>query len=229
MRGFIFVVLFLSLCTSGMAEFRIWTDKNGDHLEAEFVCISAGKIVLQDRNNRKYRLLPESLSEKDRKYAALLVPPRLDLNVSKSKDTRSIGYDSEEEMLICKVTVKKTSSQPYPGDLTAELMVIGKELQSGDYIVLAKAKETFRLGKSGDFYELSSERIRLQKYEGYYHESGTEYSGFLTVVRDPEGRVIAIKASRDTFEKKAEELLKIPVRRRFDKNCRELKSSNRFY
>jgi len=219
------------VCCSVYAEMRLWEDKKGNYLEAEFVCETAGKIMLKGADGKEYKLSLSALSSKDQKFLESLLPPKLDINFTKSKDTRSRSYSSKDEMLQCEVTIKKATTRPYSGELSAEMVVVGKEYRTDYFVVLDKASTTFKLTKeTGEIHAFKSSRVHLHVYDSSSSgKHGTEYHGFLVVVSDSHGNVIDIKASRDSFKENSDKLLKISVGSKFDKDCCPISSSRRFY
>jgi len=190
------------------AEFRIWTDKTGYALEAEFVTETGGQMVFRDREGRKYKINPEQLSEEDQRYLQTLLPPVLDINVSKKTSSSTRG-SSKQGFIQCVVRIKKTNTRPYTGRLKAYLLVIGRQHKSDRYIVLNRAKKEFTLTRENKGQcEFKSGRIRIN-FDAY-GKVLTEYSGYVVVVKDSHDNVIALKSSRPSFEKLAASLLAKP-------------------
>lgn len=203
----------MGLALPAAAEYRIWSDKTGYAVEAEFVCETGGQMVFRDREGKEYKINPESLSDEDQLYLQSLLPPVLYINVNKLQETRSRG-EAREGTVECVVTIKKTSTRPYTGRLTAQLVVIGQDRRSDTYIILSRAKGDFELNRANqEQYEFKSNRVRV----GFdmHRKVSTEYSGYVLVVKDNHGKVVARDASRSVFEKVAEQLLKMPLHYRF--------------
>lgn len=64
-------ILFVS-ALSTFAEFRQWTDRSGNRIEAEFVGKFGKQVMLKDRKGKIYKFNPEKLSDADLLY---LNPP----------------------------------------------------------------------------------------------------------------------------------------------------------
>lgn len=75
-------------CVSVQAEMRIWQDKKGNTIEAEFVTISAGKVVLRTSEGEQLKINPAGLSAADQAYLKRSIPPRIDISFSKKQDRR---------------------------------------------------------------------------------------------------------------------------------------------
>lgn len=70
MRSF-FTVLFCFSCVSALAEIRLWEDKKGHVLEAEFICEISGKVGLRDRGDLKVTLFMIGEDGREGEYVML--------------------------------------------------------------------------------------------------------------------------------------------------------------
>lgn len=74
--GFVCAILSVTvLVLSATAEYRIWTDKKGNEIEAEFIREFGGKLTLRDRKGRVFKVDPKGLSEADHLYLNPPPPP----------------------------------------------------------------------------------------------------------------------------------------------------------
>ena len=96
MKKSVLFIIMAGLAISVSAEFRIWTDKKGNTLEAELAGTEGKKIVLRKQDGKTVTLSPLSLSDDDKEYLHgkvsadlfdpsvdgldLEKPPRLDLS-----------------------------------------------------------------------------------------------------------------------------------------------------
>ena len=205
MRHSLVISIMLAMCLYASAEYRIWSDKTGYAVEAEFVCESGGQMVFRDREGKEYKIDPESLSEEDQHYLQSLMPPTLDINVNKLQETRQRG-ERREGIVQCIARIKKTSTRPYTGRLTAHMLVIGRDRRTDAYMILSKAKGEFELSRANkEQYVFKSNRVHI----GFsmHTKSSREYAGYLVVVKDSRGEVVAVKTNRKSFEKIAKKLL----------------------
>ncbi len=62
------------ICGATLAEMRLWEDKKGNVLEAEYKCEVSGKVVLRDRKGKNHTLSISSLSNKDQQYLQTKLP-----------------------------------------------------------------------------------------------------------------------------------------------------------
>ena len=163
------LLLFLSQITFG--EFRIWTDRSGHTLEAEFVSESAGKIVIKNKEGICLKVPKEKLSDADQKYLESAIPPEIDIAFSKNQDRFYDGYMVD---MTCKIVVKKISQSKYTGTLTAVLIIIGRDQRFKIYNILEKAKSDFTFEESDEFI-LQTKSFRM--YQDDSISSGTIYTG----------------------------------------------------
>ena len=207
------LLLFLSQITFG--EFRVWTDRSGHTLEAEFVSESAGKIVIKNKEGICLKVPKEKLSDADQKYLESAIPPEIDIAFSKNQDRFYDGYMVD---MTCKIVVKKISQSKYTGTLTAVLIIIGRDQRFKIYNILEKAKNDFDFKESDEFV-LQTKIFRM--YQDDSISSGTIYTGYLALVMDEKGVVIAEKSNRKEFIKSKEKLVLLKkgskMDRKFDK------------
>lgn len=206
------------------AEYTIWTDANGRSIEAEHVKTINDKVLLRMSDGRELTVSLNSLSESDVQRAMVLQPPKLDIKVSaknsrSNQSLREYGWASrhqiQEESICVNVELAKSGSTPYTALLKAELYVIG-ERDSG-FIILDRTLSDFTYqGNDSKTHSFSSSKVELVKMEGGKH--GAEYDGYLLVVKDISGNVIATKASKREYESRADAILLLDRGAKVDEN-----------
>lgn len=202
----------LSACVVSVgAEMRLWTDSEGDTIEAEHVRTLGDSVVLRQKDDAEIKVSLDALSERDRKYALLLAPVRIDITVSPKTNRKNKGYGAghgggfqvQEESIVAEVGIRKSSSAPYEAPLVAEICLIGKAEQHDGYIVLDHGTSKFRFSADNkNEHAFSSGIINLTQFEGGV-QKGVEYEGYLVVVKNLEGEVISFKCNKLEFEKNA--------------------------
>lgn len=202
-------ILITAVLGSALAELRVWTDLNGQTIEAEHVRTLSDQVVLKQSDGTEIRVSLDTLSERDRKYAILQTPPRINISVSIDNDRTNTGYGNrrsiqvQEESISVKATFRKSSSSPYEAPLRAELYLIGSPEQKDGYVILDKRAEHFSFStENKNQHVFESRDIKLKQLE-VGREIGIEYKGYLVAVRDKTGEVISLKCSKLTFEKNA--------------------------
>jgi hypothetical protein len=191
----------LSLCSWALADFRIWEDVKGTRYKAEFIQELFGKISLRDENGKEFRLAMEELSELDQKYLRVKVAPEIEINFSKKSSMQprpkeANNVDQSVVMIVTgEVTLKKVSTRPYTSRLYAELYLIGKDIQDGNYLLLSKTESNFLFKElGGDVHTFVSEPVKPRLFnEIGGARRGENYEGYLIVVRDFEDKIVAVK------------------------------------
>lgn len=214
-------VFMLLLIRPAVAEYRLWTDKEGKTIEGELVKVVGSTVIIQPREGDELRIRTTSLSETDLEYIELATPPRMEITVSKVKedeDYRARFRRVEEETVQVSVNIRKSSSRPYSGKLMAILIVIAKNTHTDDYMVAGRIMSPFTFtSENKNVHEFSSDEIRLAHSEAG-GDFGGEYGGYLVAVIGPDRKMISAKGSRKLFEQIAEDLVKSKKGAIFDKN-----------
>lgn len=195
---FVHLILLTCIALSVRAEYRIWESAAGDIWEGEFITMNGQLVVIRDQTGKKNTFDPAKLSEADREYLEKVIPPSLNLDVSRSGDSVSSG----SEVVTCSATIKKANTQKYKGELTAVLVMLAEELRTGAYSKAGSSTEfKFTLPeKHGVPVEFESSPYKFQKRS---NNSGRVYSGYILVVWDRFGNPVAVKSNRDSFLEKA--------------------------
>ncbi|VGO14284.1 hypothetical protein PDESU_02843 [Pontiella desulfatans] len=221
--SFLLIGLLLA-CSAAFAEPRVWTLKNGKTLEAEFVSMIGGKVSLKTDRGKVIKVPEEDMSAEDITYIELSSPPDLDLSASRTTKQR-VFADSLSELPSAMyndftAVVKQKSTRPYNHELTLEFFVVGEEKAGDKFILLDYKKENFRLSDgSRSVFELPSKTIELIEFEMNGQLRGELYEGYMLVVTDSRGEVIAHRAKNEDWFTHIENLRKLPVGKMFDDNC----------
>lgn len=231
-RPLLALVVVFGLCTSALAEMRTWTFKNGQTLEAEYVGDFFNKIKLQSADGQEFTIPMEEfdLSDADKEYLELEHPPVFKLEFRKSVQRKNYsmirGLEDRppDQLASFGAKVKQTSSGNYGYPLTVDFYALGDEIKGDRYILLDHATSSFVPSQAEKrTYEFYSKRIvRLtDQWNGsqYFSRRGEQYSGFLIVVRDKRGKVIAIDGSNDWAVEHFENLEKLKIGNYMNKEC----------
>jgi len=213
---------------------RTWILANGRTLEAEFVNVFGGKLVLRNAAGKTCKIPLGKLSAEDREYAELALPPTLDINFLNTFNTvRFEGgfYDVEnwrrppEQRGHYGVQIKQTSPGDYDHELKVEMFVVGQQRSRSNarHILLDHQETTFNPAREPHrFYEFRSDHeVVLQNYsiEYYGTDHGEKYTGHLVVVTDERGEVVAVKSSTKWLQNNLENLQRLSVGNYMDKSC----------
>ena len=213
---------------------RTWCLADGRTLEAEFVNVFGGKLVLKNAAGKTCKVPMRKLSAEDREYAELAHPPTLDINFLNTFTTvRFEGgfYDvtawarPPEQRGHYGFQIKQTSPGEYNHKLHVEMFVVGQQRSRSNarYILLDHQETDFNPAKEPQrFYEFRSGReVVLQNYsiEYYGTDHGEKYIGHLIVVTDERGEVVAVESSKKWLLENMENLRKLSVGNYMDKTC----------
>jgi len=207
---------------------RVWTLTTGKTIEAEFITLMGGNVILKSRRGKQLKLPGNEFSETDQEYIELKTPPKLDLNFAKTSKQRLypdilwVGDDGIPTVLQYnfKAMIKQKSPRPYSHELKAEFFVIGQEIDGENRILLDYQKASFHLNDgSRSEFEIAGNMVELEDYVIQGFRRGEQYKGFLIVVTDALGKVVAYKTSSENLFENLENLRTVPVGKYFDNEC----------
>ena len=197
MRKLLTGCVILFLCNGAFADYRIWLDRDGNEIEAEFVRELFDKVTLRKKDGSEVRMAVDEFSELDQKFLRVKVPPQIDVEVKHSDWIweEPAGGDGRDNPITChKVTVRveKKSKRPYTSRLYAEIYFIAEEVPEGDNMILAWEEEfdfIFPEGSRSSSYIFKTKEFRTATDSLYENArtSGETYAGYILVVRDVEG------------------------------------------
>lgn len=222
-------VLLLTLCsTSVLAGYRTWRDKKGNSINAELINTFGGKIVLQDKNGKIYKLDPTKLSEADQLYLNP-PPPKYKIVLSKSskqKSPQNLNHDAEERTTIVEYSfalkVQFLTDDPKPEGLGGVLFVMGRDAQ-GQKVVIDKAEGTIESleSDSGQLKGKGFESKITRNKEGK-HIQGIRYDGYLIMLLASDGTILQKQASDGFLTSDPEKTLMLEIGDRFNQKLEKL-------
>jgi len=197
-------LLLVGLVVGASAESRTWSDKKGNELEAEFICMRIGKAVLKGNGGKEYAPEFDDLSEKDQLYIQSILPPEIDIAFSKTQDRRSGSYWMSMQG---EVTLEKTSFRmPYNDELHAIFYMFGEDDYLHEYVILDRTESKFNF-RDSDTHQIRGNFFRMHDVNSGNH--GVEYKGFLVVVFDKDNQIVALKCNRKQFVRHFEDFIKL--------------------
>jgi hypothetical protein len=188
------------------AEQRVWTLADGTTFEAELVKIFAVEVAFKNSRGKIKKIPLELFSPESRTLIELEHPPTLAFEVIKDRDTKVFpsGYSDltqrpREERNHYGIRIKQTSTGNYNHELFLELFIIGRERLGNKFILFDHQTASFFLNKENDKeFELRDGReVVLRNYTVMNDPRGEKYYGYLVIVRDVRGEVIAKNNSHD--------------------------------
>jgi hypothetical protein len=131
-------------------------------------------------------------------------PLRVDVDVSTKRSKRNIGAGRDGEAKVenvqIKVKIRKSSGQPWTDPITAELYVIGKEIHTGNYVIIDVKKGSGVFDKEKDnAFEYTSPMYPIGRTSGNINVGGS-YETYLVVITDHEGKIIQTRSGRSIKE-----------------------------
>ncbi|VGO15339.1 hypothetical protein PDESU_03922 [Pontiella desulfatans] len=209
---------------------RIWTSTDGKTMEAEFVTIIGDKAVLRTPKGKQIKYDLVKMSQDDRTYMSLAMPPNFSLDFSKKstqlerpEESPYIANERPLQMFgyTFGVKMKQTGAGSYNHPLKVEYFAIGEEEDGDNWVLLERNSATFTPSKEnkGNF-EFYGEQVKLQiqAIRDSAPMRGTKYGGFIITVTDERGKIIQYKASHEFLYELKDKLKKLPVGKHFDKN-----------
>jgi len=157
-KSFLAAAILAAICGQARAELRVWKDSSGKTIEAEHVRTLDDKVILKLEDGSEIRVSLDTLSERDRRYAILQKPPRIEITVSAKVDRENKGYSRnigggfqvQSETVQATVNIRKSSPSPYEAPLKSELYLIGKTERDDQYRILEKSSSKFRFTTEND-------------------------------------------------------------------------------
>jgi len=210
---------------SGWAEYRIWTGVNGSSVEAEFVKQIPDSVYLKTRNGKTKKIPIKKLSETDQKYIEQHQLPKLKLavhpNLDRTNKAKRRRRQIKKESFSFEIRIEKTSSIPYTLPLTGELFVIGQIDNSDSFVILQNQSISFSFKGKEREKKFEAARVKLN-----HTKKGRkpEYYGYIVVIRDELGNLVAVKTNRAIFEKNIAFFKGIKTGRKFDNKFNKIQT-----
>ena len=131
--------------------------------------------------------------------------------------------------------IKQTSAGYYSHELPAEIFAVGQQrtILEKQYLLLDRQETSFTLSKGNQrshVFKTKREAL-LTNFEVYEQPRGKKYFGYLAVVRESRGEIIAMKASSDWLFEGLPGLTQMGKGWFFDRTCKRVHPTGpkRFY
>lgn len=218
MKKTIIMLLFMASCVafgeSDSGTFRVWTDRDGSTVKAAYVRTEVESVILRREDGSEFKVSMKSLSQPDVDFVRLQTPPRIEINMEPSVDSYTVGYlgnagydyTVKYQVVEPSVLLRKTSTEPYEAPLEMEVILLGRIREVDRYIIIDNSVVSFAF-KGKQSYEVSyvGYPVDLRQISGSW-KSGVEYEGYLVIIRDSRGKLVAVKGSKNALEQNAAEL-----------------------
>lgn len=208
---------------------RVWEEKSGLQIKAEFVREIFGEIELRRPDGSLYSIPWENLSALDAEYVRTVIPPEVQLTVRKNekakvRNEKFVRAGDSMTTITIDVTVRKKSREPYNGVLRAEVYIVGQEVATDDYRLLGKStSKVLFTDENRGLYSFSTS-ADSHVYEEYneIETRGAEYAGYLVVVVDSAGNKLAVEKNLSWLEDDdVDKLRRFYIGAFFDETCRK--------
>ncbi len=218
MKKSIVAIAIVALVTAAWAELRIWTGKNGQTIEAEYVRDASGKVWLKPVTGKTKVVPINALCEEDQNYILKKKLPKIEIEVDDDIKRSTVGADIDNVAaeMKCSVTITKTSRNPYPVDYEVSFYVLAMHIRYKEYFIADKIVETFSLDeKSKKSVTFTGKQLNFE----YDPDPpwGTRYEGYAVVVKTTEGAMLATKG-KDKFVERVHLFKDAKVGTRFTRN-----------
>jgi hypothetical protein len=215
---------------SGM---RTWMLNDGRTIRAEMSDAVSfdDNVPLIDAAGALLKVPYSRLSPADREFIDISRVPELDIDILKS--LRQVQFSSKvatyshlvrdpEIRASFGVRVKQVGSGSYDHQLTAEIFAIGRQIYADRYLLIARDSVSFKLTRDNDrrFEYMSSQVYPLRDiYIGDYARRGEKYYGYIILVTDELGRLVAHEESSEWLIENVDNLRKLKVGNYLDQEC----------
>jgi len=207
---------------------KTWTGTDGKTMEARFITVIGDKAVLEDPRRRQNKIPLDRLSDEDRKFIELAMPPKFNIDFSKQSNQRLIkesphisGNPPKVLDYVFSAKLAQTSAGEYNHGLKVEFFAIGEETNGDNFIMLDRQQSNFtptkENGRSHAFRGGKITLVQTVAYDGRGEIRGLKYGGYLIVVTDERGQIIDHGTSNKWLLGILDQLRTLSIRAHFDK------------
>lgn len=200
------VLICLGRALLASADMRVWTDQNGQPFAGEFDQSAFSKVMIRDSEGVVRSIPMNQMSAADLEYVFYHVPPKLEITVRR-KDRELPKYEWSSDtfdttLYTFTARLKKISQLEYKGSLFTEFFIVGEDRvrRSEDHFVLMQySRLPFSFSnENAEEPELTLRDVRFYRYDATTEvqdavDRGKDYVGYLIIVSDMDGRMIAYK------------------------------------
>lgn len=210
------------------AEPQVWTLVDGTDFEAELVSVYPTVAVFKTDRGKILKIPLERFSKEERTHIELEKPPKLSIDLIKDRNSMTFvagmaSHTTRPPEVHCHygIRIKQTSPGNYNHELQVEYFVIGVERLGDRFILLDRQKTPFFLTKTNKrkFESRSAHTVRLRNFTVFKSVRGERYYGFLAIVKDVRGEIIAVRSSHDWILENLENLTERYVNNYMDDTC----------
>ena len=244
------ILAHLTALGTAQAEIRAFTDTMGRTLRGELVGVTGDFVTIKrEADGQSFTVKASGFSSADINYfkehgmtaTAVSLPSvasagagtpmgsaplRLNVAVYPKKSERSRGnmVNDKIQKTNYKIEVKNSETQRSLEKAHGTLISFGRVLKTPDESQII-GKEEFDTGaiKALGSFTYESQKAVHSAYDSWDQNWGVRYTGYLFVLKDPDGKVLQVSGSSETLAKHSEELLKLGLWDQFDKSYKKTK------
>ncbi len=208
MKSWVWAMLCGLLACEAVAEYRTWTDRSGNLIEAELVKKFGTQVVLRDKKGSILKVDVAKLSEEDRLY---LDPPtpetkRYKIGFARTSSQTPVSDGKAQLTQRFALVVEFLTYDALDQGLKGAFLAIGAD-GKGNYVVLDKAEgplEMVERYKGELCVQEITHRMDGEKPGGIIQ--GVRYAGHLVVLYAPDGSVLEQQQTHGFLENHARAL-----------------------
>ena len=205
------IFVFGVLQGSALADFRVWSSKDGgSNVEAKYIQMAGSKVVLEKKDGNRIMVSPSKLSAADQEYLAGVVPPQLKIKVDKDVDDEkldeyagySVGWVRKRQDITISADIRKTNKDKCTQEFKAHLYIIAESPKGNIRRVLEHQKESISFVDRTNAELSASASCEFYERSGFYTDGneGWKFEGYLIVIEDQNGQIIASDTNKSTYE-----------------------------
>lgn len=217
-------IVFLVLCAGvfvSLSQARVWTSNKGDTIDAEYVKMFGNKVVLKTNEGKTLKVPVAGLCVDDRKYLASIIPPKIDIGVNvdidSNTETSGSSYERKSETVKCVVELKKTNPEPCSRKFTAQIYVFARKEKSDMRWLISHAEHSNGFIDE-NIVQFHSPSALVEYSKSSSGNRGFRYEGYLVVVEDDQGQVVAMESNKEKYETNWSKIKNTRKGSRFDRD-----------
>jgi hypothetical protein len=215
MKSKFFSILLLSALVTvanmnlATAELRDFTDPNGNTITAEIIAAAGSTVTMKRSDGRSFTTKISVFSEVDQKFIKEWQTkeqsnrtPRVSINVDSGKSSREdeADYDDMRQTFEFKVQITNTERDFDIAGAKGILLVFAKDVSNSNNLKVISRQEfnaDIPIGRTLSFTGKKFTNV----YDDIDYKHGHRYNGYLLILQNKDGRMIATKGVPDTFTK----------------------------
>lgn len=225
-------VLWIALCAACFSEagdMRTWTLADGRSFEAKYVSIVANNVIMEGTGGKQKKIALKRFSPSDIEFFELENPPEFRISIRKksSKLNYSDRFILTDMPVVLLYTfgarIEQRSAGEYQHEVTLEYFAVAAQRGANNkFILVDRMSSSFVPSKennySHEFWNPKTARLDEYSIRGMASR-GKKYEGYLILVTDKNGKVIATKYSDKWLLENLENLRNLSVGNFMDTTC----------